>query len=157
MKKVLALLLFLVATAQAQMPGNFLGEYGTATTDTVFIPVLNVDSTAALLPVDAETLQIFIWRKNDGARYTLIDSGLLHSGSTPTLASTKIRTGLYHVPRTLNGATQGFYFAEITAWEYLGTRRVYSYGSATWKVTGSNNESRIASTETTTSLLGNVN
>jgi len=157
MKKwILVWVLLLVVSVQAQMAGNYLGQYGTASTDTVFIPVFNVDSTIALTPVDAETIQIFIKRKDNGARWTLIDSSLIHSGSTPTLASTKVRTGSYEVPRTTNGATQGFYWAEVTSWEFINSKRIYSYGSATWQITGSNNEMRIVSTESTTTVMGTV-
>src|SRR3972149_9153685 len=153
MKKLLLFLFIFTVTAQAQWMGNY------ATGDSVSFAWTNVDSTISLAPVNADTAIVWRFRQPIGASPVLVESTFYHGSTTPTLASLQRGTGHYVFrARASDGTNQGIYYVDIKGWDYINSKRVYGlFKTYSWSCGGSYNEVRIASTETTTTLLGNVN
>src|SRR3989304_4206479 len=155
MKKLLLFLFMFTVTAQAQWMGN----YGTA--DTVPLFWTNVDSTISLLPIAADSACVWRFRQPSGATSpVLVESTFYSSSSTPTLASLMRGTGHYvfRAKASDGSNTEGIYFVDIKGWDYINSKRIYGlFKTYSWSCGGNYNEVRIASTETTTTLLGNVN
>jgi len=155
MKKIV-LLMFLILTGISQ--AQFMGWWAAA--DSVPFFWTNADSTIQLAPIAADTVIVWRFRQPAGATSpVLVESTFYHSGTTPTLASLARGTGdyVFRAKASDSSNTLGAYFVKIQGWDFINSKRVYSkFATYSWSCGGEYNAVRLASTESLTTVTGNV-